>query len=179
MCLAYAGSASCSSLLIFSLSLSGVRPGVKPGVTDPRGVIPPPAWGVMPSCPWPGPGVLLERTWPWMLACTVPAGLAVLHQHRGGGVATWTVCWEQCWVFGSAAAEVSLHWSRSHAAVCWGLLSEGCQCWSEPSGSGLPGNPDTGSKYLTQKVSWYLKTCLFKTVRFSHFKPTKALRSWW
>lgn len=51
MCLENAGSASCSSLLIFSLSLSGVRRGVKPGVTGPRGVITPPGCGVMPSCP--------------------------------------------------------------------------------------------------------------------------------
>lgn len=60
-CLANAGSASCSSLLMFSLSLSGVRPGVRPGVAAPRGVIPPPAWGVMPSWLWPAAGVLLAR----------------------------------------------------------------------------------------------------------------------
>lgn len=71
MCLAYAGSVSCSSLLIFSLSRRGVRPGVKPGVAAPRGVIPPPAWGVMPSDPWPGPGVLLEMTWPLKSTRTV------------------------------------------------------------------------------------------------------------
>ncbi|TNN62804.1 hypothetical protein EYF80_027030 [Liparis tanakae] len=52
MCLVYAGSASCSSLLMFSLSLSGVRSGVNPGVTGPRGVSAPPGCGVMlPSGP--------------------------------------------------------------------------------------------------------------------------------
>lgn len=73
MCLANAGSASCSSLLIFSLSLSGVRMGVTPGVTAPRGVIPPPDWGVIPSWLWLCPGVLLQMT--WLLAFIVPAGL--------------------------------------------------------------------------------------------------------
>lgn len=49
VCLANVGSVACSSVLMFSLSLSGVRPGVSPGVPSPRGVTAPPAWGVMPS----------------------------------------------------------------------------------------------------------------------------------
>lgn len=153
-CLAYAGSASCSSLLIFSLSLSGVRPGVKPGVTAPRGVIPPPAWGVMPSCPWPCPGVLLEMT------TTVTFYINIqLHGtwfDTGDGFGTWMVCWGQCWASVSVASEESLRWSRSRVEECWGLLSEECQCWSKPSGSGLPENTDTGGSILTPKVSlWW------------------------
>lgn len=87
MCLAYAESASCSSLLIFSLSLSGVRPGVKPGVAAPRGVMPTPAWGVMPSAPWPGPGVLLEMVQPQMLTFTVQAlKCTVFYRSRGHSI---------------------------------------------------------------------------------------------
>lgn len=136
-CLANAGSASWSSVLMFSLSLSGVRPGVKPGVAAPRGVIPPPAWGVMPSWLWPGAGVLVART-------------VTVSVHRaweegggsGGGDATWLVCWAQCWASGSAVSVESHRWSRSPAAACWGLLSGACQCWLAPSGSELPANTE-------------------------------------
>lgn len=139
MCLAYAGSASCSSLLMFSLSLRGVRPGVKPGVAVPRGVMAPPAWGVIPSWLWPGPGVLVEPT----DVSTDSSSWGVWSCSLGVGGATWTGCWGPCWGSEPAAAAASRRWSRSHAAACWGLPSAGCRCWSEPSGSGLPGSTQT------------------------------------
>lgn len=87
MCLAKAGAVTCSSLLMFSLSLRGVRPGVKPGVTGPRGVNTPPDWGVIPSDPWPCPGVLLKKIWEtwWRVDYHLQSQRCFWNNRWGGG----------------------------------------------------------------------------------------------
>lgn len=109
---------------MFSLSLSGVRAGVRPGVADPRGVMASPACGVMLSDPWPWPGVLRQMT-------HAPNFILRRVQHSAGrrrafrrlpeGGAEHGVGGLHLLPLGRHAAEIALVQRRVQAALQWGV----------------------------------------------------------